>query len=191
MKGNQKEGAKKAMEQLGEDLGNEHGKDFEHLSQQVLAQQAIPKKIVGMSDAMVEGLYSQAYRLYNTGKYKDATQLFRLLIMMDSTEPKFVMGMAACFHMMKEYTNAVSMYALCGVIDPENPVPHYHSSDCYIQMKDNISAIISLEMAIKRAGDKPEFKALADKALITIESLKKGLKPGVIPAIDEKGETEA
>ena len=186
MKGNQKEEMKRALGHLGGDLGQRHGKDFQKLSRDALAQNMIPKRIMGLSDAMVEGLYSQAYRLYSTGKYKDASQLFRLLIMMDSTEAKFAMGLAACFHMMKEYSNALNMYALCGIIDPESPIPHYHASDCYIQMKDNVSAIISLEMAIKRAGEKPEFQALKDRALMSIESLRKESKPGVASIEEER-----
>ncbi len=41
--------------------------------------------------------------------------------------------------------------------------PITHSADCYIQMKDKVSAIIALEMAIKRAHGKPEFKTLEDR----------------------------
>lgn len=181
MKGDQKEQIKKAMEETGNAVGAEKGKDVERLSDSVLAKQFIPKNAMGLSDAMVEGLYSQAYRLYNTGRYKDAIQLFRLLIMIDSTEAKYSMGLGACFHMLKEYQSAVSTYALCGIIDSESPVPHYHSSDCYIQMGDPISAIISLEMAVKRAQNKPEFESLKDRALMTIESLRKEAKIGELP----------
>jgi type III secretion system low calcium response chaperone LcrH/SycD len=181
MKGDQKEEVKKAIEKMGLNVGEEKGKDMEKLTRTALFDQLLPKNAMGLSDAMVEGLYSQAYRLYNTGKYKDASQLFRLLIMIDSTEAKYTMGLAACFHMLKEYESAISTYALCGIIDPESPIPHYHSSDCYIQMKDYVSAIISLEMAVKRAGGKPEFQSLHDRGLMTIESLKKEAKIGELP----------
>lgn len=181
MKGDQKEQVRKAVEAIGEDVGTEKGKDIERLSDSVLAQRILPKNAMGLSDAMVEGLYSQAYRLYNTGRYNDAIQLFRLLIMIDSTEAKYSMGLAACFHMLKEYQSAVSTYALCGIIDSDSPVPHYHSSDCYMQMGDPVSAIISLEMAIKRTANKPEFQTLKDRALMTIESLKKEAKIGTLP----------
>ncbi|NGX43339.1 MAG: hypothetical protein K940chlam7_01634, partial [Chlamydiae bacterium] len=63
----------------------------------------------------------------------------------------------------------------------ESPIPHYHASDCYIQMKDPISAIISLEMAVKRSGNKPEYKTLKDRAMMTIESLKEEAKKFEIP----------
>lgn len=173
MKGEQKEQIKKAVSQLGGDLSSKYGKDVNKLSRETLLEQMLPKNILGLSDAMLEGLYSQAYRLYNTGKYNDASQLFRMLVMMDSTEAKYALGLAACFHMMKEYQSAISTYALVGIMDPDSPIPHYHASDCYIQMKDFVSAIISLEMAVKRAGDKPEFQALKDRSLMSIESLKK------------------
>lgn len=163
---------KKATEDLGSTLGKEKAKDFQNVAAKAVQQGMMPKDMMGLSDAMVEGIYGQAYRLYNTGKYKDASQLFRLLIMLNSTEPKYAMGLAACFHMLKEYKNAVSTYAICGVIDPESPIPHYHASDCYIHMQDPVSALISLEMAVKRAGERQEYQMLKDRALLTIESLK-------------------
>lgn len=181
MKGDQKEEVRKAIEKMGLKINSEEGKEMDKASKTAITEAMLPKNAMGLSDAMVEGLYSQAYRLYNTGKYKDASQLFRLLIMIDSTEAKFTMGLAACFHMMKEYESAVSTYALCALIDPDSPIPFYHSSDCYIQMKDLVSAIISLEMAVKRAAGKPEFQSLQDRALMTIESLKKDAKIGEIP----------
>lgn len=176
MKGEQKAQVKKAVAEMGEKLKKEAGKNLENMSKSAVMEKLLPKNALGMSDAMVEGLYSQAYRLYNTGRFKDASQMFRLLVMIDSTEAKFTMGLAACFHMQKEYESAISTYALCGILDPDSPIPHYHASDCYIQMKDLVSAIISLEMAVKRAEGKPEFASLRDRAMMTIESLKKDAK---------------
>ena len=172
MRKDQKEQVKEAAEKVGENISEEHGDEMERIAQDAAIKGVMPQNLLGMSDAMLEGLYSQAYRLYNTGKYKDASQLFRMLTMINSTEPKYSLGLAACFHMMKEYNSAVTTYALCGIIDAHSPIPHYHSSDCYIQMKDSISAIISLEMAVKRAGDKPEYQSLKDRALMSIKSLK-------------------
>jgi type III secretion system low calcium response chaperone LcrH/SycD len=137
---------------------------------------ASPKDALGLTDAMVEGVYGQAYRLYNTGKYKEAIQIFRLLVMINSTEPKYAMGLAACFHMAKDYKTAVNAYAIVGVVDPDNPISFYHASDCFIQMGDPTSALISLDMAIKRAGEKPEFKTLKDRAMLTADNLRKAEK---------------
>lgn len=170
MKGEQEE-IKKAVDQVT-GLENYQG-PMKDTVQRATRKGASPKDALGLTDAMVEGVYGQAYRLYNTGKYKEAIQVFRLLMMINSTEPKYAMGLAACFHMSKDYKTAVNTYSIVGIIDPENPISFYHASDCFMQMGDPVSALVSLEMAIKRAGDKPEFKTLKDRATLTVESLKK------------------
>jgi len=75
--------------------------------------------------------------------------------------------------MLKEYSTAAELYTVCGLLDSQSPIPHYHASDCYIELGDKPSAIIALEMAVSRAKDRPEFSRLKDRALMTIESLKK------------------
>lgn len=166
---------KKETDAIGEKVKETAGKDTQNVMKKVLKSAAIPKEISGLSDAMVEGIYAQAYRLYNTGKYKDASQLFRLLIMLNSLEPKYPMGLAACFHMMKEYSAAGDIYAIVAMLDPSSPISYYHASDCFIQTGDPMSAIVALKMAVEKAGDQPAFKTLKDRALLTIDSLQKDI----------------
>ena len=174
---------KKAVEDIGEQLkekgvdGLEIESKFKKITTDYAKESASARQAMGLTDAMVEGIYGQAYRLYNTGKYKDSSQLFRLLIMLDAKQPKYALGLAACFHMLKEFQNALPIYTLCGILDPESPLPHYHISDCYIQMGDKISAIISLELAINRAEGKAEYQILKDRAELTVENLKKEIAP--------------
>lgn len=138
----------------------------------VLNQGVLPKDALGVKNNVLEGIYAQAYQLYNTGKYLDAIHLFRMLILIDPTEPKFTMGLAACSHMMKEYTAAAQSYTLVGIMEPHNPIPHYHASDCYLQLKDPVSAMIALEMAISRAGDRPEYQMMKERAQLSLQSLR-------------------
>lgn len=172
MKGEQ-EKIKKSVDALGAELEEEKKEKVDGASDKLTQSSFLPKDIMGVSDAMVEGIYGQAYRLYNTGKYKDAAQLFRTMVMLNPTEPRYAMGLAACSHMLKDYAYAIEQYTYASMIDPDNPVPAYHSSDCCIQQGDKISAIIALEMAIKRAGNKPEYAVLKDRATLTLQSLKK------------------
>ncbi|MDP1880165.1 MAG: CesD/SycD/LcrH family type III secretion system chaperone, partial [Parachlamydiaceae bacterium] len=51
-------------------------------------------------------------------------------------------------------------------------IPHYHSSDCYLQMNDPISAMLSLELAIKHSNGKEEFSKIKERALLSLENLK-------------------
>jgi type III secretion system low calcium response chaperone LcrH/SycD len=175
MKGSR--GAKEQMKKEALNITEEERKKFESsfkdLTQKLFVQGMPPKDALGINNNILEGIYAQAYRLYNTGKYIEATHLFRMLIMINATEPKYILGLAACFHMLKEYKNAIQTYTMCTLLDPQNPLPHYHSSDCFIQMKDYVSAMICLEMAIKRAGERPEYAKMKERALMSLESLKK------------------
>lgn len=174
MKGEQEQ-IKKAAEQTGTAFKDHNTDSIKAALERATRKGGSPKDALGLTDAMVEGVYGQAYRLYNTGKYKEAIQIFRLLLMISSTETKYAMGLAACFHMLKDYQTAVNSYSLVSLMDPESPIPFYHTSDCFMQMGDPFSAAIALEMAIKRAGEKPEFKTLKDRAVLTLESVKKDI----------------
>nr|NGY95994.1 hypothetical protein [Neochlamydia sp. AcF84] len=169
---------KKAVESLGEQLKNDASqeKNVTQLADEFFKNGHMPKDLLNLSDQQVEGLYAQGYNFYQTGRYKDAVQVFRLLIMLNANEAKYILGLASCFHMMKEYKNAVDTYTICCVLDPENPIPYYHMSDCFVAMKDPYSTIIALEMAIKKAGNKPEFQMLKDRALLTIKHLQEEIK---------------
>lgn len=171
MEGSQHE-VKKALAEMSKAIGTEVPKEFEAIADKVLKKGSNPRDALGLNDQMIEGIYGQAYRLYNTGKYKDACDLFRLLVMLNPTEQKYTLGMAACFHMMKEYRGAADLYTVCSMLDPASPIPHYHASDCYLQLGDKVSALIALEMAIKRSGERAEFQQLKDRAALTVESLK-------------------
>ena len=95
--------------------------------------------------------------------------------MINATESKYTLGLAACYHMLKEYKNAINTYMLCGMLEPHNPIPYYHASDCYLKMNDKFSAVVALEMAADKASDDPRFQALKDRSLMSIESLNKEL----------------
>ena len=162
---------KKAADQVGEHLNQKKGEEFNDLAQKAFKGNLSIKSLAGVSDEKESAIYGQAYLLYNTGRYKDAAEVFRVLITINSTEPKYMMGLAACFHMMKAYDSAISTYMICSFLDPQNPVSHFHLSDCYLQIGDKISARAALQSAVKRAEGKPEFKTLKERSEITLRGL--------------------
>ena len=174
MKGEEKQVAE-AAKKLGEDLKNSETEAYTQILKKASEGSVTPKDVLKISDAQIESIYAQAYRFYNTGKYKDATELFRYLMMLNPTEAKYALGLAACFHLMKDFEAAAQIYLLCNMLDDKSPIPAFHASDCYLQMKDKVSALVSLNMAIKKAGDKPEYQILKDRAHLTAEALKKEL----------------
>jgi len=170
---NVKQDVRKATDQVGEELMKETVGAMSQLTQKSAKGGLNLKILSGVSDEKEEAVYSQAYLLYNSGRYKDAIEIFRVLIMLNSTEPKYMMGLAACFHLMKAYDAAISSYTLVSFLDPENPIPYFHTSDCALQLGDKMGAMVALQMAIKRAENKPEFKTLKERAEITLNGLKK------------------
>lgn len=186
MKGEEKQ-VSEAAKNIGEQLKETNSEAYSKILKKATEGTVTPKDVLKISDAQIESIYAQAYRFYNTGKYKDASDLFRYLMMLNPTEAKYTLGLAACFHLMKDFEAAAQIYLLCNVLDDKSPIPAFHASDCYLQMKDKVSALVSLNMAIKKAGDRPEYQILKDRATMTAETLKKELhlKDEQIAAISE------
>ena len=174
--------------QSAEEQGEAFNQAVGQLSNKMMVQGLTPKDAMGFSSGYMENVYAQAYRLYNTGKYAEATHLFRILIMLNAMEPKYILGLGASLHMLKEYYDAIQTYTMCAVLDPTNPIPHYHSSDCFIQMKDYLSAMLCLELVIDKASNKAEYAKMKERAQLSLDSLKKQL--GSLPAGSEAAENE-
>jgi type III secretion system low calcium response chaperone LcrH/SycD len=148
----------------------------------------MPKHALKLGDDTMEAIYGQAYNLYNQGRYKEASYIFRLLMLLDYMTPKYILGLAACLHRMKDYKNAANIYLLCGTIDVTNPLPHYHAADCYMQLEVPSLALFSLGLAITTAGDQPQFAALKERASLMKEALQKKIKEEVEAAEEPKKE---
>jgi len=136
----------------------------------------MPKQALQISDDTMEAIYTQGYTLYNQAKYRDASYIFRLLMLLDFTTPKYVLGLAACAHRLQEFTNAANLYFLCAALDPTNPLPHFHSTDCYIQLGAIAIASYSLQLAIETAGDQPQYESIKQRAVLMKEALDKQLE---------------
>ena len=143
---------------------------------EALNKGVMPKNALNLTDDTMEAIYGQGYNLYNQGKYKEASYVFRLLMLLDYLTPKYALGLAACLHRMKDYKNAVNAYLLCGALDSKNPLPHYHSADCFIQLDAPPMAIFSLDLAIAAAGDQPQYSVIKERAVLMRDTLEKQVK---------------
>lgn len=177
MKGEEEE-IRRTMERVGQQIEDPAFiEEYKTALDDVLNKGKLPKVALKFTDEKIETIYAEGYRLYNAGKYYEAFNVFRLLVFLDPTQARFAMGMASSAHMMKDYEAAVKLYMVCGVIDASDPLPHFHASDCLLQMNDKVGALMSLEMAVARAGTKPQYQIMKDRALLTIDSLKKEILP--------------
>jgi type III secretion system low calcium response chaperone LcrH/SycD len=150
--------------------------NMQTILEKILQKGVMPKQAMGVTDAQMEAYYALAYRLFNSGKYEKASWIFRLLVALDTTELKYSFGLAGCLHMLKAYADAAKVYTVCIFLDSKDPIPCFHVSDCHIQMRDPASALLNLELAVKRAGERPEYQVLKDRAKLTIENLKREME---------------
>lgn len=181
-----KEVVKETIDSLGVQASEDVKKAIEKLVTDVYEKGMLPKDAMGLSDEMIESMYNFAYRLYNTGKYEQASHIFRLLIMLNPVESRFMMGLAASYHMRKDYYNAATCYTICNILDPRDPLPHYHISDCYIETGNIEQALQELELCILCSEKFPVFDAIKDRAKLTIESLKDQLNTSTSKGAEEK-----
>lgn len=165
------------------------GKKAENAVKQImeaaLKKGIMPKQALQISDDTMEAIYTQAYTLYNQSKYRDASYIFRLLMLLDFTTPKYVLGLAACAHRVQDFTNAANLYFLCAALDPDNPIPHFHATDCYLQLGAKAIASYSLQLAIEAAGEQPQYQTIKQRAELMKEALDKQLEAQPAPVSEE------
>ncbi len=126
------------------------------------------------SPAKIEEFYRIACNLYKSGKYKEAIPFFMLLGATNAKDYRYLIAIAACYHMLKSYSEAAPAYTIASVLDPDNPYPQYHLADCFIRMHENVGAYVALEMAITRCKKNPrKYKGLMDRVNALLNKLKK------------------
>lgn len=130
------------------------------------------------SEESLSVLYSMAYELYRNGKYQDAKGFFRFLTLANSFERKHWMGLAACYQMLKCYSEAIECYSVAALQNASDPYVHWHVADCFFHSGKFIEAVHALDSAIVVAKENNIYSTLAPKlALIadTWSSLSKGV----------------
>lgn len=173
----------KNVSNLGDKLNGEDKKKLIDVLRKVILEGMTPKDAMKLDDQVMNLGYSYAYNLYNTGKFEEANQTFRILRTLDPRSPRYTMGLAACYHKQKEFEKAAEVYFACSLIDLTSPIPFYHMSDCYMQMDDPYDAYIALNAAAKRCGNDPTYAKLKAKCYAMMTGLKKSV------GLDQEPET--
>jgi len=184
---------KSTVAKCGKKLTDEEKRQHEEALAKVFIEGIPPKDAMGITDDMMKALYGYAYNLYQGGKYEEANHAFRLLCMFEPGNGKYSLGLAACHHMQKHYQHAIEAYMLTAYVEPDNPLPFYHISDCYQQIGEPWCAVFALNNMLDRIDveKNPEYAMVKDRAVMTLEKLKKELgaseEPAKVKKTVEKG----
>lgn len=165
-----------SIEELHNMQADQIKKTVSDLMTKVFEQGMSFKDAVGISDESMESIYGHAYRSYNSGNYDEGRELFRVLTMLNPLEPKYLLGVAACNHMLKDYEKAIESYVSCTLMNADDPLPYYYASDCCLKINDISSALIFLQIVVDLAKDKKEYAIIKDRAQLTIDGLSAQIK---------------
>lgn len=132
----------------------------------------------GFTPPMLSDLYAYSYRLFNAGKYEEASILFALLGLIAPENPDYIFALGACNQKLKQYSRALNHYMAAFYLNPKNPLPFFHIADCYMQMKKPGHAIFSLGMVIAQAGNDQKYAVIKQKAQMMRDRLLQNVDQG-------------
>lgn len=136
------------------------------------------QQILGLSDLLLEEIYTVAYSFYSQGKYNEAVGLFQILAASKPQCYKYMLGVSSCYHQLKLYNEAAFGFFLAFDVEPENPIPPYYIADSLMKLNQLEESEDFLDITIGICGNKPEYSILKARCDIMKDSLKKlGLQP--------------
>lgn len=162
---------KELIDKMGENLTEEQKGFMEEVLHRALDLKMPLKDAMGLNQQVFENIYNMAYQMYNTGRYQQSLQLFRLLVTLDISELKYLMGVAASLHMLKDYKGASELYFILATLNPHDPVPYYHAADCYLQLGMPDVAAAAMKSCIDECAMNPKFQAMKMRLEVMLEGL--------------------
>ncbi len=148
----------------------------EELLIKILEQNMLPKDAMGLDDAFLEKIYADAYVYFQAGKYEKAMQFYRILMLLNPLDARHPMAMASCYHRLKNHFAAIQYYGLSSSLDPSNPLPYYHASDCLIHQGNTGMAVILLKTMLEQIGNDPKHAVLKERVEQSIKPLEDEVK---------------
>jgi len=144
-------------------------------SKKLLEEGVLLKDIMGISDDTMNELYSIAYYLFQSGQYMKAGDIFKNLMMLDTSSYRYALGMGACLEKLGDSFSAIKAYTLAYINNSTNPIPLYHAAECCMTINNKQGASDYLKQVIAVAGNNKKYQELKNKAEILEENLKPSL----------------
>ncbi|AFS24624.1 SycD/LcrH family type III secretion system chaperone [Chlamydia psittaci] len=130
------------------------------------------QQILGLSDVLLEEIYTIAYSFYSQGKYNEAIGLFQILTASKPQCYKYILGLSSCYHQLKMYNEAAFGFFLAFDAEPNNPIPPYYIADSLMKIDQTEESRDFLDITIDICANKPEYRILKERCNIMKNSLK-------------------
>jgi type III secretion system low calcium response chaperone LcrH/SycD len=177
---------KQAVDQLGPEYSDQLKASLADAARKIYFEGMLPKDAMGISDAVMDGIYRIACELYEGGKFDEARKIFAFLRFLDGSKFRFVFAQALCYHRQEDYANAAACYAISALINQEDPWPLLRIAECHLSLDLPDLAYEVLSDAINRAGNNPEYEQIKNRALLMQGKIKQGLTTREAPKKKKK-----
>lgn len=130
------------------------------------------QEAAGVSDELLEEIYTLAYSHYTHGRYTESIALFQFLTGIAPYNSRFLLGLAASYQETSKYQDAIQGYFFALNANPEDPMPALYAAECYLKENNKEAAKDFLQAALELAGDKESFKTFRERCSVILDSLK-------------------
>jgi type III secretion system low calcium response chaperone LcrH/SycD len=113
--------------------------------------QLLGEKEVGSMSA--ELLHAEAFRLYEQGKYSDASALFTQLVLIDPFSFAYWQGLASAKQLCRDYEAALQAWSLAVLLETQDPSAYFHVAECLMYLEQSQEALQALEAALRCCKD--------------------------------------
>lgn len=117
-----------------------------------------------------ELLYTLGHGLYSQARYEEAMKTFSFLVMHNHLDKRFMNALASSHQMMKNHLEAVKYYSMASLMDMGDPLPTFHTAECFIAMGQTAEAKEALQFVIAQSKT-PEKAPLKDRAQALLDLL--------------------
>jgi type III secretion system low calcium response chaperone LcrH/SycD len=128
------------------------------------------KDMHGLSDETMEGIYSQAYVLYTSGRLDEAETFFRFLCIYDFNNVDYALGLGAVLQLKKRYEKALDVYAMAYTIGRQDGRALFYAGQCNFLLRRRGNARRCFELLLETSKD----SHLIQKAQGYLSAIKQG-----------------
>jgi tetratricopeptide (TPR) repeat protein len=97
-----------------------------------------------------QDLYMASCLHYEKGHIKEAIEGFSLLVLIAAEQANHWFGLAASWQVKGDYEKSLKAWSITALLDPENPLPHFHAAECLLSQNKKNEALKALRAAENR-----------------------------------------
>jgi tetratricopeptide (TPR) repeat protein len=117
---------------------------------------------LGPADA--DALYTMGCNAMRLGQYQDAARCFGFLVYSHPANPVYIKGQALCLKKLGQLDNAIPLFSLLALLEPERPEHLLAVAECQILLHDHAKAREGLALVIQHCSQHPGHDKLLARA---------------------------